>query len=274
MDIKIIKHLVLYIKNISLFSRNGFEDDDNIIQFSFWIVRYLFKFVVLVLGIRAPGIKQSQGLGHEALVNDEEASRSSHTQGSTWSNLSTKFTKLLPFIWPKKSIGLQIRVIFCFMLTVGGRVLNVVVPIYSKHIVDQLSNQVFCWDLILIFVGLKFLQESGGLTFLRRVLWIRIDQHLEKEAQITLFGHMHNLSLRWHLSRKFGEVLQVMDRGIGSITVFLNYFVFTILPMCADIVIALVYFSYHFNHWFGLIVFVMVIVYSAVTIIGKSAIKD
>lgn len=42
--------------------------------------------------------------------------------------------KLLPFLWPKKNIFLQLRVISCFVLLIGGRVINLYVPLYNKKI--------------------------------------------------------------------------------------------------------------------------------------------
>ena len=46
----------------------------------------------------------------------------------------------------------------CLIILVGVRVTNVFVPIYSKKIVDALTEKIFAWQLILAFVGLKLLQ--------------------------------------------------------------------------------------------------------------------
>lgn len=79
--------------------------------------------------------------------------------------------------------------------------------------------------------------------------------------QVRLFKHLHELSLRWHLARKTGSVLRVMDRGTDSVNTLLNYIVFSILPTICDIVIAIVYFLTVFNAWFALIVFVTMAIY-------------
>lgn len=79
--------------------------------------------------------------------------------------------------------------------------------------------------------------------------------------QTRLFSHLHSLSLRWHLSRKTGEVLRSIDRGTQSINTLLLYIVFSILPTIADIAVAIVYFVTSFNAWFGLIVFVCISAY-------------
>lgn len=70
-----------------------------------------------------------------------------------------------------------------------------------------------------------------------------------------------SLSLNWHLKRKTGEVLRVMDRGTSSINSLLSYILFTIAPTLVDIAIAIVYFITAFNAYFGLLVAVTIFLY-------------
>lgn len=63
------------------------------------------------------------------------------------------------------------------------------------------------------------------------------------------------------MGRKTGEVLRVMDRGTDSINNLLNYIVFQIFPTIVDIIVAVVYFIAAFNVWFGVIVFITMILY-------------
>jgi len=65
--------------------------------------------------------------------------------------------------------------------------------------------------------------------------------------------------------RKTGEVLRAMDRGTDSINNILNYLVFSIMPTIADIIIAIVYMTAFFNGWFGLIVFITMVLYLVAT---------
>lgn len=101
----------------------------------------------------------------------------------------------------------------------------------------------------------------GVLNNLRSFLWIRIQQYTTREIELELFAHLHNLSLRWHLNRKTGEVLRIMDRGTDSITNLLNYILFSIAPTIIDILVAVVFFVTAFNIWFGIIVFVTMTLY-------------
>jgi ATP-binding cassette, subfamily B (MDR/TAP), member 6 len=66
---------------------------------------------------------------------------------------------------------------------------------------------------------------------------------------VRVFSHLHDLSLSWHLTRKTGEVLRIVDRGTDSVDSLLNYVLFNIFPTIADIVIAIVYFIVQFNIW-------------------------
>lgn len=58
-----------------------------------------------------------------------------------------------------------------------------------------------------------------------------------------------------------------MDRGTSSINSLLQYLVFSILPTIVDIIIAVIYFAVAFNIWFGLIVFVTMVLYLTCTIV-------
>ncbi|CAH0548530.1 unnamed protein product [Brassicogethes aeneus] len=198
---------------------------------------------------------------------------------STWKNAYKKMKTLAPFLWPKRDCSLQLRVMFCFLLLAFGRVVNLYVPIYNKMIVDSMTldekdpskKLEFRWDWVAIYVAFKFLQGggTGGMGFLnnlRNFLWIRIQQYTTREVEVELFKHLHALSLRWHLQRKTGEVLRVMDRGTDSINKLLNYILFSIAPTIIDIIIAVIFFITSFNLWFGLIVFVTMLLYIIATI--------
>uniref|UniRef100_A0A7E4W6Z2 ATP-binding cassette sub-family B member 6, mitochondrial n=1 Tax=Panagrellus redivivus TaxID=6233 RepID=A0A7E4W6Z2_PANRE len=108
---------------------------------------------------------------------------------------------------------------------------------------------------------------SGFLNTVRSQLWIAISQYTTREIQLDMFAHIHDLSLRWHLSRKTGEVLKIMDRGTQSIETILSTVLFTVIPSIVDIVIANVFFFVMFNYCFGILVLVTMAIYLAVTVI-------
>ncbi|CAH1788119.1 unnamed protein product [Owenia fusiformis] len=284
------------IAYVSWFSPSWFwslKSSDDQIEFGLWVTRYLFTFLLFLLGLKAPGVPRPATRRHyldaeqgEPLLGNEANSEST----STWGKFFKKLSLLWPFMWPKKSFSLQIRVVVCFLILGAGRGVNLLVPIYYKNIVnsltikkpaedDQIDHRVlqaggleFRWDYIAIYVGLRFLQGGGFgsmglLNNLRTFLWIRVTQYTTKETSVNFFKHLHSLSLRWHLGKKTGEVLRIMDRGTSSVNQLLSYIVFNILPTIADIIIAIVYFTSAFNIYFGLIVFGTMALYLIATIL-------
>ncbi|XP_076292860.1 ABC transporter ATP-binding protein/permease Hmt-1 [Lasioglossum baleicum] len=248
------------------------------IEMALFVLRYVSSLAIFALGLKAPGLTVNSDPDYHTLP-DGPTTRPRYYQGrpddnsSAWKNAWYKVKVLAPFLWPKKSSMLQLRVIFCFALLISGRLINLYVPIYNKKIVDSLTgdSETFRWDLVLIYVAFKFLQGggTGGMGVLnnaRSFLWIRIQQYTTREIEVELFRHLHSLSLRWHLGRKTGEVLKAMDRGTDSINNLLNYVLFSIIPTIVDILVAVIFFISAFNQWFGLIVFVTMALYIAATI--------
>ncbi|KAJ0006025.1 hypothetical protein NQD34_015919 [Periophthalmus magnuspinnatus] len=150
----------------------------------------------------------------------------------------SKARLLLPYVWPRGSVCLQSLVLLCVGLLLTERLVNVLVPVFSKHI-----------------------STSGFISNLRQFLWIKVQQFTSRGVQVGLFSHLHALSLRWHLDRKTGDVLRSIDRGTSSINNLLSYILFSILPTICDIIIAIVYFSSYFSLWFGLIVLTCMALY-------------
>ncbi|PIK53214.1 putative ATP-binding cassette sub-family B member 6, mitochondrial [Apostichopus japonicus] len=231
--------------------------------------------------MRAPGLPPT---GYALMINSQpvpvdnyqEDEDSTANQPSTWASAWKKIKTVWPYVWPRGHYIMQFRVLICIMLLVAGRVVNVFVPVLNKLIIDALtvtkSHDVeFPWQYILLSIGCKLMQGGGfgGLGFLtnfRSFLWIRVQQFTTKGIMVRLFAHLHGLSLQWHLNRKTGEVLRIMDRGTTSINSLLSYVVFNIFPTIADIAIAIVYFVTAFNPWFGVIIFCAMTLYLIATI--------
>ena len=71
------------------------------------------------------------------------------------------------------------------------------------------------------------------------------------------FNHLLSLSLSFHLRRKTGEILRILDRGSSLNRVF-ELLLFNIIPTFADIGVALVIFIIKFDWALALVVaFVM-----------------
>ena len=196
---------------------------------------------------------------------------------SPWNNLWGKLKILLPYLWPKKSVQLQLSVVTSVILLMSLRVVNVFVPRLNKEIIDVLAlqNGQFPYGIILLYTLVKLLQggtgnlRSGGLIgTLKSILWIKVEQNTSKELRLELFNHLHRLGVRWHNSRKTGEVLRIIDRGSSSVNIVLNSAFFQVLPIIIDTFVAMAALSYDLNFYFGLIILLTMIVYLVIAVIG------
>ncbi|KAM4608724.1 ATP-binding cassette sub-family B member 6-like [Polymixia lowei] len=222
------------------------------------------------------------GGGRGVTVNLEDLPTSSRqpclsrrSSPSTWRGFGRKVRLLIPYVWPRGSVFLQGLVVLGLGLLATERLVNVLVPVYSKNIVNDLSagrGWTSLLSTVCLYTLLKFLQgggagTSGFISNLRQFLWTRVQQYTSRVVQVRLFCHLHGLSLRWHLERRTGDVLSSIDRGTSSINNLLSYILFSILPTIADIIIAILYFIYNFSAWFGLIVLICMILYLTCTIL-------
>lgn len=114
---------------------------------------------------------------------------------------------------------------------------------------------------------LRYLQGGSGLlSSLRSWAWIPIEQYSNSTLTIRFFEHVHNLSLQFHLNRKTGELLRILDRGTTSIISLLSTVLFQLFPVVADVLIAVVYFCYVWNWKYAIIVFITIVAYVVVTV--------
>jgi ABC-type transport system involved in Fe-S cluster assembly fused permease/ATPase subunit len=64
-----------------------------------------------------------------------------------------------------------------------------------------------------------------------------------RRVSLAVFGHVLDLDLSFHLSRKTGEVTKVVDRGTSAIQNVLSTILFQIVPqvrakrVCADVLL-------------------------------------
>ncbi|XP_022787340.1 ATP-binding cassette sub-family B member 6, mitochondrial-like [Stylophora pistillata] len=275
--------LAFVVENLSFMSWNNphwwFQRSTRIkkAEFGLFISRYVLKLFIFLLGLKGPGLYKPLKVPVEEEKKFLEGSTALDRRGESAFKGIWKKTKLLwPFLWPSDR-WLQFKVVLCFCILGAGRAGNVLVPYMYKIIVNRLTPGEEAritdpWHLILIYVALRFLQGggTGGIGLLNNIksfLWIKIQQFTSRTLQVQLFAHLHSLSLNWHLNRKTGEVIRMVDRGANSIYNLLNYLLFTILPTFADIGVAVVYFIVAFNGWFGLLIFITMALYIATTIL-------
>ncbi|KAL4808930.1 hypothetical protein BDV18DRAFT_133521 [Aspergillus unguis] len=193
------------------------------------------------------------------------------TQPSTsWWEYLSGYSLFFPYLWPSKARRLQLVVLVCFILVILQRVVNVLVPLQVKVIVNKLSKQddefQVPWFDICLYILFRWLQGNQGLIgSLRSTLWIPVSQYSYMELSTAAFEHVHGLSLDFHLGKKTGEVLSALSKG-SSINTFLEQVTFQVVPMLVDLVVAIVYFLIAFDAYYALVVTIVTFCYLYVTV--------
>ena len=170
---------------------------------------------------------------------------------------------LLPYLWEFKW-----RVVIALSLLVLSKLANVSVPLVLKEIIDALDKpQAALVVPVFLVVGYGVLRLLSTLFGeLRDAVFAKATQRAIRRVALQVFGHLHSLSLRFHLDRQTGGVSRDIERGTRGIGFLLNFMLFNILPTLLEIgLVAAILFS-KYNIWFAAITFITLLVYIAFTL--------
>jgi ATP-binding cassette subfamily B protein len=176
-----------------------------------------------------------------------------------WLTLRTLF----PYLWEYR-----LRVVAALTCLVGAKVANVSVPVVFKGMIDGLSGteQALALPalLLLLYGALRF--STALFTELREFLFARVTQRAVRQVALEVFGHLHSLSLRFHLERQTGGVSRDIERGTRSISSLISYTLYSILPTLVEIGLVLGILFVKYDLGFVLITLVSLVTYIVFTV--------
>ena len=106
-----------------------------------------------------------------------------------------------------------------------------------KSIVDSLDPRIAVLTVplaLLIAYGLLRLSTTV-FTELREFLFAKVTQRAVRRIGLTVFRHLHALSLRFHLARQTGGLTRDVERGQRGISTLISFALFSILPTLVEI---------------------------------------
>lgn len=171
---------------------------------------------------------------------------------------------LLPYLWEFKT-----RVALALSLLVMAKLASVAVPLVLKEIVDALDQPHSMLVLpVLLVVGYGVLRLCSTLFGeIRDAIFAKVTQRAIRRVAIRVFGHLHALSLRFHLERQTGGVSRDIERGSRGISFLLNFMLFNILPTLFEIGLVAAILLSMYDIWFSVIIFTTLVAYIALTLI-------
>jgi ATP-binding cassette subfamily B protein len=103
-------------------------------------------------------------------------------------------------------------------------------------------------------------------TELREFLFVKVTQNTTRTLAKSTFMRLHELSLRFHLTRRTGQVTREIDHGVRGISSLINFTLYNIAPTLVEFSLVLGYLAWAYSWEFSVIVAVSVILYSTYTI--------
>ncbi|WP_192642145.1 ABC transporter ATP-binding protein/permease [Bosea sp. OAE506] len=186
------------------------------------------------------------------------------------------FRALWPYLWPADRADLRRRVVLAFALLVIGRIVLMGVPFAFKWATDALANtpsSLQNWLPWLVGAPLALtviygLARVGSAAFIqaRDALFAPVFMHAVRTLALQTFGHLHHLSLRFHLERKTGGLTRVLERGRNGIEEMVRLGLNQLVPVTIELVLIIAVLLTIFNWLYVVVLVVMVTTYMAYTI--------
>ena len=172
--------------------------------------------------------------------------------------------RVFPYIWEYRG-----RVLMALVSLILAKVAIVGIPLVLKEIVDALDTAqgaviVLPVMLFLIYGALRL--GSSLFNELRDAIFARVRFHAMRRLSNQVLTHLHELSLRYHLERRTGNITRDLERGTLSVSSILNYLVFNIVPTAAEFVLVAIILLGQYEWHFALVTFATVAVYIGFTL--------
>ncbi|KAF8774247.1 iron-sulfur clusters transporter ABCB7, mitochondrial-like [Argiope bruennichi] len=182
--------------------------------------------------------------GASSLLTSEISAPKENVKG--WTIVKKMFT----YIWPKDKPEIRKRVVLSVGLLISAKLLNIEVPFLFKYTVDYLNSHtgmalnletapgtiVTVATALIIGYGMA---RAGASLFneLRNAVFAKVAHDSIRRVAKSVFLHLHNLDLSFHLSRQTGALSKAIDRGTRGINFVLSALVFNIVPTAFEVVL-------------------------------------
>ncbi|NJM83722.1 MAG: ABC transporter ATP-binding protein/permease [Tabrizicola sp.] len=176
--------------------------------------------------------------------------------------------RVLPYLWPKGQTWVKRRVVLAMVFLLAAKLVSVTTPWIYKLAVDQLAGEAPDTGMILGLgaVGLTVaygLARVGAIFFgeMRDAVFVRVGQRALRRLALETFTHIHELSLRYHITRKTGGLSRIIERGVKGVDFLLRFMLFSIGPLILELTMVSIIFAVVFGWQYMAVVVVTIALY-------------
>jgi ABC-type transport system involved in Fe-S cluster assembly fused permease/ATPase subunit len=188
---------------------------------------------------------------------------------SGWQTLA----RVGPYLWPAGQAWVKRRVVIALLMLVAAKAVSIITPWLYKLAVDSLSAEAGkdpVWMMTPGAVGLTVaygLARLGAVAFgeLRDGVFVRVGQRALRRLALETFTHIHQLSLRYHITRKTGGLSRIIERGVKGVDFLLRFMLFSIGPLIIELSLVSIIFAVYFGWAYAAVVVVTIALYVTYT---------
>jgi len=170
-----------------------------------------------------------------------------------------------PYLWPRDNSAVKIRLIVSMLFLVLAKLISAGTPFLYGYTVDSLVSpdaSLFVIGAIGLIVAYGLARVlSNGFQQLRDVVFAPVAQRALRSLALETFQHIHNLSMRYHITRRTGGLSRIIERGVKGVEFLLRYLVFSIGPLALELVLLSVFLLWKLDLWYVLVLFGTIAVY-------------
>lgn len=170
-----------------------------------------------------------------------------------------------PYLWPQDNSAVKIRLIVSMLLLVLAKLVSAGTPFLYGYTVDSLvlpDASLFVIGAIGLIIAYGLARVlSNGFQQLRDVVFAPVAQRALRSLALETFQHIHNLSMRYHITRRTGGLSRIIERGVKGVEFLLRYLVFSIGPLALELVLLSVFLLWKLDLWYVLVLFGTIAVY-------------
>jgi ATP-binding cassette, subfamily B, heavy metal transporter len=193
----------------------------------------------------------------------------SSDQGNSRATALTTLRRVAPYLWPDGQAWVKRRVVVALLFLIAAKLVSVSTPYVYKLAVDNLSNEAGADPRALIGLGAVGLVVAYGLARLgavvfgelRDAVFVRVGQRAIRRLAIETFTHIHQLSLRYHITRKTGGLSRIIERGVKGVDFLLRFMLLSIGPLILELTMVAGIFAWVFGWQYAAVVIATIAIY-------------
>jgi ATP-binding cassette subfamily B protein len=159
--------------------------------------------------------------------------------------------KVTPYLWPDDQPWVKHRVVWAMAALVASKLVALASPFLIGWAVNVMAGEEVS-VLTLGAIGLAVASALArlmnvGFQQLRDAIFAPVAQRALRTLACETFEHIHQLSMRYHITRKTGGLSRIIERGVKGVEFLLRFLLFSIGPLILELALTGVAFGLYFD---------------------------